>query len=37
MDSNPEVVSIYYILLAAIGAVSAVSAYYTHPQDGGQA
>jgi len=33
--SNPEAVVIYYILLAAIGAVSGVFAYYPHP--GGQA
>jgi len=33
--SNPEAVVIYYILLAAIGAVSGVFASYPHP--GGQA
>jgi len=33
--SNPKAVVIYYILLAAIGAVSGVFAYYPHP--GGQA
>jgi len=33
--SNPEAVCYYYILLAAIGAVSGVFAYYPHP--GGQA
>jgi len=33
--SNPEAVVIYYILLAAIGDVSGVFAYYPHP--GGQA
>jgi len=32
--SNPEVVVFYYILLAAIGAVSSVFAYY--PDPGGQ-
>jgi len=33
--SNPEAVVIYYILLAVIGTVSSVFAYYPHP--GGQA
>jgi len=33
--SNPEAVVIYFILLAAIGAVSGMFAYYPHP--GGQA
>jgi len=32
--SNPEADGIYYILLAAIGAVSGVFAYYRNP--GGQ-
>jgi len=32
---NPEAVCIYYILLAAIGAVSGVFAHYPYP--GGQA
>jgi len=35
LNENPEAVVIYYILLAAIGAVSGVFAYYPHP--GGQA
>jgi len=34
VQSNPEAVCIYYILLAAIGTVSGVFAYYPHP--GGQ-